>query len=215
MALFCLLHGAWHDGACWEPLVGALAPRGHEAIAPDLPFHDPRTTYAQRIQPALDALADAHPPVVVVGHSMGARYAPFVADAISAWRLVLLCPALNALREGFPFPPRRPDGTTEWDRQSAIDVMYPRPPAATARAAAQRLRPMAHAADQASLERDLPATVVYTADDEFFAPEEELRAARARPFTEVIEMPGGHFPMLEDPEALADLLDRIAHVPTA
>ena len=30
---------------------------------------------------------------------------------------------------------------------------------------------------------------------------------------EPIEIPGGHFPMLEDPEALAELLDRLAREP--
>jgi hypothetical protein len=56
MATFCLLHGNWHDGSCWQPLIEALEARGHEAVAPDLPFDDPETTYADRIRPALQAL---------------------------------------------------------------------------------------------------------------------------------------------------------------
>jgi pimeloyl-ACP methyl ester carboxylesterase len=32
----------------------------------------------------------------------------------------------------------------------------------------------------------------------------------ARAWVEPIEIPGGHFPMVEDPKALADLLDRLA-----
>ena len=30
---------------------------------------------------------------------------------------------------------------------------------------------------------------------------------------EPVEIPGGHFPMLEDPAALAELLDRLAAAP--
>ena len=53
MATFCLLHGSWHDGSCWAPLVDELVARGHEAVAPDLPYGDPKAGYEQRIQPAL------------------------------------------------------------------------------------------------------------------------------------------------------------------
>jgi pimeloyl-ACP methyl ester carboxylesterase len=210
VALFCLLHGAWHDPWCWEPLIGVLQERGHDAVAPDLPFDDPQTTYAERVQPALDAIEGTRDPVVVVGHSLGAHYAPFVADAMPDSRLVLLCPALPALRAGFPFPPRGADGTTAWDPRAAIEVMYARVPAARAAALASRLRPMAPAADQPRLGRDLPATLIYTTDDEFFAPEDQREVAGARPRTEAIEIAGGHFPMVEDEEALADALVDIA-----
>src|SRR5436305_268673 len=56
MVTFCLLHGDWHDGACWEPLVGELRARGHEAVAPDMPYGDPDAGFEQRIEPALHAL---------------------------------------------------------------------------------------------------------------------------------------------------------------
>jgi Asp-tRNA(Asn)/Glu-tRNA(Gln) amidotransferase A subunit family amidase len=51
-----VLHGAWHDPACWDELAAELRTRGHEVIAPELPLHDPRAGWAERIQPALDAL---------------------------------------------------------------------------------------------------------------------------------------------------------------
>jgi pimeloyl-ACP methyl ester carboxylesterase len=70
LATFCLIHGNWHDGSCWRPLIDCLEARGHKAVAPDLPFDDPKTTYADRIRPALEALENVSGPVVVVGHSM-------------------------------------------------------------------------------------------------------------------------------------------------
>ena len=66
VATFCLLHGAWHDPYCWQPLAAQLRARGHDAVAPDLPFHDRRTGYQERVGPALEALQGAPDPVMVV-----------------------------------------------------------------------------------------------------------------------------------------------------
>jgi pimeloyl-ACP methyl ester carboxylesterase len=52
--------------------------------------------------------------------------------------------------------------------------------------------------------------VVIAADDELFDPSSERAAARERLGVEPIEIPGGHFPMAEDPFALAALLDQLA-----
>jgi pimeloyl-ACP methyl ester carboxylesterase len=52
--------------------------------------------------------------------------------------------------------------------------------------------------------------LVYAADDEFFEPSWERFMAREVFGIEPIEIPGGHFPMAEDPVALAALLDRVA-----
>ena len=40
MTTFCLVHGAWHDDACWAPLVALLEARGHQCITPVLPLED-------------------------------------------------------------------------------------------------------------------------------------------------------------------------------
>jgi pimeloyl-ACP methyl ester carboxylesterase len=212
VATFCLLHGAWHDGSCWEPLVRSLEALGHESVAPDLPFHDPRTGFEDRVRPALEAIDGVADPVVVVGHSMASDYAPLVAAARPGSLLVHLCPGLGPLRKGFPFPAKRPDGTCVWEPQAAVDAMYRRLPPATARALAQRLRPMAPAAGErpAADFPELPRVVIYTADDELFDPASQRTLAREELGVEPIEIPGGHFPMAEDPDALAALLDRLA-----
>jgi hypothetical protein len=56
VATYVLIHGAWHDGTCWEPLIAGLRELGHDAVAPDLPFDDPRAGYTQRAAPAVRAL---------------------------------------------------------------------------------------------------------------------------------------------------------------
>jgi pimeloyl-ACP methyl ester carboxylesterase len=51
---------------------------------------------------------------------------------------------------------------------------------------------------------------VCAAEDEIFDPAWQRFMAPELLGIEPIEIPGGHFPMVEDPEALADLLDRLA-----
>jgi pimeloyl-ACP methyl ester carboxylesterase len=222
VATFCLVHGAWHDRSCWDPLVPCLEERGHDAIAPDLPLHDPKAGYEERIRPALEALSDVGGPVVVVGHSQGTAYSSLVAAARPSSLLVHLCPRLGGFepppgapgtfREGIPFPTERPDGTSVWNSDTAIGVLYRRLPPETARALAQRLRPMASPTEPYPLSQhpDVPTELIYAADDELFEPAWERFMARELLGIEPIEIPGGHFAMVEDPAATGELLDRLA-----
>ena len=52
----------------------------------------------------------------------------------------------------------------------------------------------------------LRSVYIYTTEDEFFTPESRRWAARNVFGIEPIEMEGGHFPMLERPAELADVL---------
>jgi pimeloyl-ACP methyl ester carboxylesterase len=186
-------------------------------------LHDGTADYEQRVQPAVAAVAGAPDPVVVVGHSLAAAYAPLVALSRPGSLLVYLCPAptgplahsaapMNAGRVGFPFPANRPDGNSVWEPQAAIAAMYPRLPDEMARAAAAKLRPARPAAGDYPLagQPDVPTALVYATEDEFFEPAWERWVAREKLGIEPIEMPCGHFPMLECPEALADVLSRLA-----
>ncbi|WP_044888428.1 alpha/beta hydrolase [Frankia torreyi] len=209
------MHGAWHDPTCWDDVVADLRSRGHRVLAPDLPLGDPATTYAERVRPALAALpvarTDDGDPIVVVGHSMGAAYAPLVSATLPAALTVLLCPGLGPLRAGFPWPPAGPDGVSVWDPSMAVAALYPRLEPERAWHFAARLRPMAPAADRYPLGRAeraaLPTVVVCAADDEMFALETERDRARISLGVDPVEIPGGHLPMLTDPVGLAALLD--------
>jgi len=202
-------------------LVGPLRSQGHEPLAPDLPYDDPETDFDQRVRPALAALEGVEGPVVVVGHSASSGYAAFVAEATPGSLLVHLCPRLgpfpppagapDTFRRDFPFPVKNADGATVWDTEAAIDVMYRRLPPETARALAERLRPGARGAEYPLPGHpDVPTALVYATEDEFFEPAWERFMARELLGVEPIEISGGHFPMVEDPDALADLLDRLA-----
>jgi pimeloyl-ACP methyl ester carboxylesterase len=221
VATFCLVHGAWHGPDCWGQLAPRLEERGHEVLTPDLPLHDPTAGFAERVRPALEALDGVDDPLVIVGHSQGTAYSCLLAAERPEALLVYLCPRLNGFeppagaptmfREGFPFPADRPDGTSVWDADAAIGAMYSRVPPDTARSLAQHLRPMAMAQDDYPL--DAPpgneSVLVYAAEDEFFQPDWSRFMARELLDVEPIEIPGGHFPMAEDPEGLAELLDRL------
>jgi pimeloyl-ACP methyl ester carboxylesterase len=117
------------------------------------------------------------------------------------------------IREGFPFPPNLPDGRSVWDPDSARVAMYPRLAPERTQALVEHLRPMAMPPDDFPLEvlPDVPTALIYTADDEIFEPAFERFVAREVLGVDPIEIPGGHFPMAEDPAALAELLDRLAH----
>jgi pimeloyl-ACP methyl ester carboxylesterase len=58
--------------------------------------------------------------------------------------------------------------------------------------------------------RSQASVVVIGVEDELFDPSSERAAARDRLGVEPLEVPGGHFPMAEDPEGLAELLIRLA-----
>jgi pimeloyl-ACP methyl ester carboxylesterase len=221
VATFCLIHGAWHESSCWDQLIPVLEGRGHLVLTPDLPLHDPDLGFGERIEPARESLDGADGPIAIVGHSQGTAYSCLLAAERPESLLVYLCPRLNGLeeppgapdkfREGFPFPADRPDGTSVWDAEAAIDAMYRRLSTDRARALAERLRPMAMPQDEYPLQAppDNPSVLIYATEDEFFEPAWERFMARELLGVEPIEIPGGHFPMAEDPDALGALLDRL------
>jgi pimeloyl-ACP methyl ester carboxylesterase len=55
--------------------------------------------------------------------------------------------------------------------------------------------------------------LIYASQDELFEPDFERFVARELLGIDPVEIPGGHFPMAEDPGSLAELLDRLAPGP--
>jgi pimeloyl-ACP methyl ester carboxylesterase len=222
MATFCLIHGAWHEPSCWDELTPRLIERGHAVAVPDMPLQDPDAGFDARIQPALKAIDDVGGPLVIVGHSQGTVYSSLIATTRPEALLVHLCPRLGgfepppgapeAFRQGVPFPETRPDGTSVWNEGVAIEALYGRVPAPRAAMLAGRMRPMAMPQDDYPLQAhpDNPTVLIYATNDELFEPEWERFMARELLGVEPIEIATGHFPMAEDPDALAKLLDGVA-----
>lgn len=88
MAIFVLVHGAWHGGWCWTPLKQKLSALGHEVYAPTLTGLGERAHLL-----SADITADTHVmdivntlrwrdlrDVILVGHSYGGLIITGVAD---------------------------------------------------------------------------------------------------------------------------------------
>jgi len=77
MAVFVLVHGAFHGAWCWHKLMPELAALGHRAVALDLPgLGEDRTPIAEvtldaNVGRIADVIGKESEPVILVGHSMG------------------------------------------------------------------------------------------------------------------------------------------------
>lgn len=238
-----LVHGAWHRGSSWGPVVTELERRGIPAVAPDLPIDQPGAGYDALVGPVLDAAGGAGP-VVLAGHSLGGLVAPVAAqrlgpDRVRALALVgaLVPEPGRAYRERFRVEPgpmvpgydagvRRGEGpVTYWpDGAAATSGLYrglaeelaalgqDDPDGAVAGAVAE-LRPQ----DWTVLKEPSPLTarppgrtvaIVCTADA--VVDPGAGRQAAAGIGAELVELAGGHFPMLTRPAELAGVLAGLA-----
>jgi pimeloyl-ACP methyl ester carboxylesterase len=223
MTTFGLVHGAWHDATCWEQLRPLLEERGHAVVTPTLPCDDVAASFSDYADVAVAALADAGDDVVLVGHSLGSETIPIVAARRPVRLLVYLTPSLQSLPrpEGQPtvtrdglHVPMDGDGRSTWEEDEAVRQMYARLEPGVARTLARALRPQAMtfggAAYPLDAAPDVPAAMIYTTDDELLRPEYARWAAEHVLGVEPIELPGGHFPMVERPEEVAELLVGLA-----
>ncbi len=223
MDTFCLVHGAWHDDACWELLVTELERRGHECVTPVLPLEDGGASYEDYAAVVIECLKGRDAPVLV-GHSMSSAVIPLVAVRRAVRLLVYLCPAMGGFppppdepryqRPGYERPPVDADGRSWWPHDRAVSQLYGRLDRTSAARMAARLRPQPQTVFGAPypLERppEVPSTFLYAREDELFDDEWSRWIARSLLGLEAIELPGGHFPMLEHPAILADILEQIS-----
>lgn len=87
MATFVLVHGAWHDGSAWGPVIKHLEGKGHRAFGPTVAGHgkgvDKHVNHAQCTQSIVDYIVDNNlTDIVLLGHSFGGTIIPKVAEAI-------------------------------------------------------------------------------------------------------------------------------------
>ncbi|WP_407360706.1 alpha/beta fold hydrolase [Microbacterium sp. LBN7] len=221
MTTFALIHGGGDVGWSWHLVAAALAARGHDVVAPDLPADDDALTLEDYADAVVAAVGDRRD-VVVVGHSFGGFTAPIVAARLPADALVLLAGMI-------PTPGEPPEDWWEASgyglavgEQSARDggltgnddpyvSFYHDVPRELADAALSRERAHPSAAAMAApwpLAEwpDVPTRFIVCADDRFF-PADFLRdLARRRLGILADEVPGGHCAMLSRPEEIAELL---------
>jgi pimeloyl-ACP methyl ester carboxylesterase len=225
---FCLVHGAWHGGWCWDRLAPELEARGGKVVAPDLPCEDVDagvSVYADVVDAALGDAGD----VILVGHSLGGATIPLVAARRPVRALVYLCalvptpgePISRAIADGALLPGfagstvKDELGRTYWpDPAAAVhDLFHDAPPAAAVDAAA-RLRRQARAASREPCPLDelpdMERICVVCRDDRAVSASWSRTAARDLLGVEPVELPGSHSPFLSRPAELAELLFSLA-----
>jgi pimeloyl-ACP methyl ester carboxylesterase len=231
---FGLVHGAWHGGASWAPLVVELQRRGFSSVAVDLPSDVPDAGVDAYAEQVVQALRSVEEPLILVGHSLGGLTIPVVATRRPVSLLVYLCALLpdpgsslveqratetdmmtEQWRENYaPRQVALSGGLAEWPDEVAAEVFYHDCPPAEVPAAVQQLRP------QASLpmrERtpltgwpDVSAEYILCTEDRVVSPAWSRDVARRRLGVTPRELTGGHSPFLAQPGRLADLLVALA-----
>ncbi len=230
-----LVHGAWHDASCWAAVESELATRGQRSLAVDLPAEDPglgAADYADAVVAALGS--EVAGPPVLVGHSLGGLTVPVVAQRLGPERVraLVLVGALvprpglsytdqlraepSMMAPGFGAGQQRhDDGTTYWPRPAALSGLYrgvtDEVPAAQVERAVSGMRRQGWTVGR----EPTPLTAwpavrtvsVICAQDRVVDPAWSRRTAR-EVGAEVIDLPGGHFPMLTRPAELAEALIR-------
>jgi hypothetical protein len=165
---------------------------------------------------------------VVVGHSMSGIALPLVPGLIPVRRLVYLAALVPAPGERMADVQAREQplgdtravardehGRSYWTSiEAAINTLYQDCDPQKARETAGRLRPQARKPHDERCPLtdfpDLPTSYILMREDRMIRPDWSRTAARSRLGVEPIELPGGHSPMLAQPEQFAETLLALA-----
>ena len=233
MAVFALVHGAWHGAWCFEKLVPALAAKGHRAVAFDLPGHGADRTppeqvtlagYVERVGEALSRLPE---PALLLGHSMGGmviaqageEHAPRVRALVY---LAAFLPRDGESLGGLAIPsavtpnlrPDREAGVVRFDPAGARDAFYhdcsdADVETASARLCPQPVTPWTGGVSLGARYEAIPRHYVECTFDRAIPIAEQRRMQTATPCC-VHTLEAAHSPFYSMPDELAGVLDAIA-----
>ncbi|MFM7029129.1 MAG: alpha/beta fold hydrolase [Chakrabartia sp.] len=239
MATFILIHGAWHGGWSFDPIVPLLTAEGHQVIHPHLPGMGgtrdelAQATLANWADYVADLCRTAAGPVILAGHSRGglviSEAAERAPDAISA--LVYICAMMlpsglsreqwRAMAEPNPafrdiILPHESGIATIIDTARAGAIFAQLSPDEAVQAVLPRL--MAEP-DQPRLtplaltaERygQVPRHYIECLYDKTIPLSDQRQMQALQPCASVTALPADHSPFLSTPEALAEALLGIA-----
>ena len=215
-ALF--VHGLWHGAWCWDGVRAALADRGIDSAAVELPLTD----LDADVRATRDALDAFDRPTVLVGHSYGgavvtaAGVHPLVRELVylAAYQLaegesVSRPGAIGGLPDTRLGEALRVADDEVWlDGELGVRLLYGDAPPDVAAACAARLRPAGRRVFRGAPEqiawRTVPSTYVVCAADEVVHPERQR--AMARRATRSLEWQCGHSPTATRPDVVGELI---------
>jgi pimeloyl-ACP methyl ester carboxylesterase len=217
-----LVHGLWHGAWCWDGVREALAERGVDSVAVELPL----TSLPADVRVTRDALDAFDRPAVLVGHSYGGAVITEAGEHPLVRELLYVAAfqlddgeSVSRTRPGRDLPDTRlpeamrVDGDeVHLDPELGSRLVYADAPAEIASAAMARLRPvhrMLFRGVPASIAwRSRPSTYVVCTEDEVVHP--DLQRALAARATRTVEWPSGHSPLSTRPDLVADVIaDRV------
>lgn len=228
MAALLFIHGAWHGGWCWEPLVRLLRGQGHSIAAPDMPGSGGLDDYTAC---ALDALRKLSEPPLVVGHSQGGVVITALAEQApeEIRGLVYLCAFLpragqsisgilreNGVKMPLPFVHVSDDRRWTFLKPEAMEeYIYHDCPHDSVRRAQSAARGEPAALSKDSVETtaarfgSVPRAYVECLRDRVIPLAVQRAMQTATPCRPVLSLDTGHAPFLADPAALAAVLQRL------
>lgn len=224
---YVLLHGTAQSPAGWQRLAGALQRRGHRVFTVDFPVDQPNLLAEDYAGIAAGQVAEDTGEPIVVAHSGAGLLLPAVADALHAAHLVWLAAAVPDFTGKSSFADEiRNNGAAlaheEWrtfGRQSIEDPVtaayfgFHDCDLTTVRWALTTMRlffPEGVYAQTPPSRPRSPSTYVLPTEDRTVRRDWMRKIAEERLGVEPIEIVGGHFPHVAQPDSLADILTRCA-----
>jgi pimeloyl-ACP methyl ester carboxylesterase len=230
MAIFVVAHGAWSSGWAWKKMRPLMRARGHEFITPSLTGLGERTHLASpeidldtHIQDVVNVLEyEDLNDVILLGHSYGGMVATGVADRAAPRLKALVYLDAFVPREGQSLHDLVPAEHAKQQRERAIDGWKvpgtPIPPDTApadvpwieARRGLQPLKTVMQKLRLKNGETKLPRSYIYCSKKgpgDVFVQFAKRAQGEGWPYFEIA---ASHSPNVTAPEALAEILDRIA-----
>jgi hypothetical protein len=222
---FCLVHGRYHSGWCWQSVQEELAIAGWNSIAPTLPIEDPEMTLDDhasflkqvKLERGLEESID-------VGHSWGANIIARTMGSNAVKQLIFIAPSFHpaTLKHPTRDRPLSYDLWKKYEETAGFDLQAMKEFASFAfyddvsdeelkEEALNRLREHPTREIEPELEEfpDLPIEYVLTVDDKAVSPYAQADTAEVLGVNPVC-FKSGHAPMLAQPEKLAEKLIELA-----
>lgn len=237
-ATIILVHGAFVDGAGWEPTKAALEALGDKVVVinspgrPSNPKPAGEVSFDDYRDNVLAAVNAESAPVVLVGHSAGGMVISAVAEAAPEKIKTLAYVAAylpqngqslqtlsstdteSVLGKALKVDPAKHIGTIVMNQRAAVFCNDCAPDVAAALPAQMVDEPLAILGTPVVLTPEKFGTVdriyVRTAQDRAIGAALQDRMVAASPVREVTRLDAGHLPMVTQPAALAAVLDAAA-----